>query len=235
MSWVQDFYARQAAWSGLYRGAPTEWHAAQARRLVDLAVPPPARVLELGAGGGQSALCAARLGYAVTALELVPEAAENARMLAQEAPLTVVEGSFYDVALAERFAVVCCWDGFGVGEDAEQRRLLGRIAADWLAPGGCALIDVYAPWFAAASVGRGGEIAPGVRRVYGFDAEGCRWLDTWSRGDEAVTQSLRCYSPADLRLLLSGTGLRLEAVVPLGEGPLEAAMGYTARLVAAAG
>ena len=32
--------------------------------------------------------------------------------------------------------------------------------------------------------------------------------------DDAVTQSLRCYSPADLRLLLEGTGLSVVDVEP---------------------
>jgi hypothetical protein len=32
--------------------------------------------------------------------------------------------------------------------------------------------------------------------------------------DDAVTQSLRCYSPADLRLLLEGTGLSVVDAEP---------------------
>jgi hypothetical protein len=38
----------------------------------------------------------------------------------------------------------------------------------------------------------------------------------WRLGhaDDAVTQSIRCYSPADLRLLLEGTGLSLLEVEP---------------------
>ncbi|MEZ4863671.1 MAG: hypothetical protein R3C14_20285 [Caldilineaceae bacterium] len=31
---------------------------------------------------------------------------------------------------------------------------------------------------------------------------------------QAITQSLRCYLPADLRLLLEGTGLTLHSVAP---------------------
>ncbi len=82
-------------------------------------------------------------------------------------------------------------------------------------------------------------------RRYDFDGDGCRMLDRWWKtGDEstAVTQSLRCYSPQDLRLLLQGTGLRLESVEPGGRvdyatgrwhavAPLEQAMVYTAILV----
>lgn len=72
-------------------------------------------------------------------------------------------------------------------------------------------------------------------------------LDTWwSEGDPAstVTQSLRCYAPADLELLLEGTGLQLVSVTPGGyydveagsyeaEAALERAMSYMATLAAA--
>jgi len=70
-------------------------------------------------------------------------------------------------------------------------------------------------------------------------------LDTWWPGDDesqAVTQSLRCYSPADLRLLLQHTGLTLQSLEPGGavdydkhewhpQVPLEQAMSYVAKLI----
>ncbi len=177
-------------------------------------------VLELGAGGGQNAAALADLGYSVTAIELVPAVAENALELAaqpRKGHLRVIVGDFYDVELSDRFDIVCYWDGFGVGSDDDQRRLLVRIA-DWLAPRGFALIEVYTPWYWAGMAGRETEFG-GVCRRYGFDAEGSRMLDTWwpvGRDEEAVTQSLRCYSPADLRRLLEGTGLALESVEPRG-------------------
>ena len=43
----------------------------------------------------------------------------------------------------------------------------------------------------------------------------CTATDTWWRVDrpeERISQVLRCYTPADLRLLLDGTGLRLDAI-----------------------
>ena len=57
----------------------------------------------------------------------------------------------------------------------------------------------------------------GIWYLDGFDAEGCRMIERmWRIGhdDEAVTQSLRCYSPADLRLLLEGTGLSVLDIEP---------------------
>lgn len=81
-------------------------------------------------------------------------------------------------------------------------------------------------------------------RRYGFDATGNRMLDMWwpnGRPGEALTQSLRCYEPADFHLLLEGTGLGLTGIEPGGAVdrvsgeyrspvPLEHAMSYLARL-----
>ncbi len=217
-SWVQPFYALQSRWTA---NLPTgDDDIARLQAIHRHAGSGPHRILELGAGGGQSAFLAATVGHDVTAIELVAERAARARALAANArTLTVLEGSFYDVPIDGAFDLVLYWDGFGVGDDADQRVLLRRIA-NWLAPHGSALIDVYSPWFAAASVGR--EMAfDGARRRYDYEAEGNRWLDTWWPEDapeQALTQSLRCYAPADFRLLLEGTGLELQGVDP-GAGP----------------
>jgi SAM-dependent methyltransferase len=217
-SWIQPFYSLQSRWVGL--GPAEDADIARLEAIHRHSGSGPHRILELGAGGGQAAFLAATVGHDVTAVELVPERAENARNLAKMArTLTVIEGSFYDIELEGSFDLIVYWDGFGVGDDEDQRLLLRRVR-DWLAPHGSALIDVYTPWFAAASVGR--EMAlPGARRRYDFEPEGNRWLDTWWPEDspeQAVTQSLRCYAPADFRLLLEGTGLDLQGVDP-GAGP----------------
>ncbi len=115
--------------------------------------------------------------------------------------------------------------------------------AGWLAPTGSALIEIGTPWYIASVDGRGWQVGQAERR-YNFDADGCRWNDTWwpiGKPEEAVQQSLRCYSPADLRLLLEPTGLQLAQVKPggtmdwaLGKWlpvvPLERSMNYLATL-----
>jgi len=115
---------------------------------------------------------------------------------------------------------VACWETFGLGSDADQRCLLRRIAAEWLAPGGRALVDVYNPARPARDAGTEERLAPlaGVpgsvemfERCH-FDARHCRWIDEWvpvAAPEQALAQSIRCYSPADLALLLEGTGLAL--------------------------
>ncbi len=247
MDWAQDFYSKQGAWTGVYAGAPSEHNHSKVAAIGRLVGAGSLRILELGAGGGQNAAATASLGHEVTALELVAAAANNARSLAQgleAGTLKVIEGDFYQVELVGQFDVITYWDGFGVGSDEDQRTLLRRIAS-WLRPEGCALIDVYVPAYAASSAGQHMVFGSAERR-YGFDAEGCRWLDHWwqtGREEGKVTQSLRAYTPADLRLLLQGTNLQLDTWEPGGgmdwdagqwrqEQPLERAMSYLARLVA---
>ncbi|CAA9582919.1 MAG: N-methyl-transferase-related protein, partial [uncultured Thermomicrobiales bacterium] len=247
MEWVERFYARQHEWLGVYYlGGVVEQHRDQAARIARLAGPGPKRVLELGAGGGQGAAAAADLGHDVTAIELLPAAAAHAEALSAQprsGTLTVVPGDFYKVHMNGPFDVACYWDGFGIGTDVDQRRLLSRVH-DWLAPEGCALIEVITPWYWSRVTGQEMRFEKAMRR-YDFDAEGCRMLDRWWPLDDegqAVVQSLRCYSPVDLRLLLEGTGLTLQSLEPGGavdyetrnyskQVPLGQAMSYVAKLV----
>ncbi|MBP7960494.1 MAG: class I SAM-dependent methyltransferase [Caldilineaceae bacterium] len=244
------FYQRQNAWTGVYTRPIIDFDRERVTRLAELAGPGSWRILELGAGGGQTAVALAEAGHTVTALELLPELADHARTLAADLPaaqLTVIQADFYTADLPGPFDVVCYWDSFGLGDDEEQRRLLRRVAG-WLAVDGCALLDVATPWHAAKAAGHGWGMKKAARR-YGFDADGSRLTDTWTPLDadgnpdetQATTQSLRCYAPADLRLLLAGTGLTLTAVHPGGmmdyeamsyhpAVPLAQAMSYTARL-----
>jgi hypothetical protein len=149
--------------------------------------------------------------------------------------------------------VVVYWNGFGVGSDADQRRLLRRIAAEWLRPDGVALVDVASPFCWARWAGDGEEHDPDPDRGYhhrgsaeriDFDPVGGRFLDSWWERPEPErvhTQSVRCYAPADLQLLLEGTGLRLDHVDVGGQSlaldghptmasPLWTANEYLARL-----
>jgi len=217
--WVREFYARQADWNDPL-GPVGEWHRERITTVERLAGRGPWRILELGAGAGQTAAAAAEAGHHCTAIELVPELAAHARALAAASPagrMSVVEGDFYTAEVGGPFDIVMYWDGFGVSADAGQRRLLKRIAG-WLAPEGRAIVEVYTPWYWAAAAGREQAFGP-VRRRYGFDADGSRMLDTWWPAADparAVTQSLRCYAPSDLRLLLEGTGLTLATTEPGG-------------------
>ncbi len=187
----------------------------------------------------------ADLGHDVVAIDINKAAIRHARSLATAKPtrrITLIEGDFFGFSPTVWFDAVCYFDGFGIGSDKDQQRLLRRIVR-WLGPDGRAFIDIYTPQYWKRVAGTIMEW-PDVCRRYGFDDAGSRMLDTWwptKTPEDAVTQSLRCYSLDDLESLLDGIGLRLAAYVPGGaydhkskiyhpSVPMEQAMQYTAIL-----
>ena len=187
--------------------------------------------MDLGAGPGKSAAAMADRGHHVVMVELNPTDAGYARQLLQiprKGSLALYEADWFSVVLEGKFDVVCCWEAFGLGDDADQRRLLRRIAGEWLAPGGSALLDVYNPAQPAHDAGKEVRLPPlkdvpgsveMIERCY-FDALHSRWIDEWqpvAAPEKALAQSVRCYTPADFLLLLEGTGLALARVEVGGE------------------
>jgi len=149
MGSLQEFHTKQDEWAGVYRDEVGVVHREKAALLEVAGETRALRVLELGCGGGQVAYAIADRGHWVVAIDLNSRAIEQARRLAaarSDDRMTVILGGFCEVALDGQFDVVSLFDGFGVGEDEDQRRLLLRIS-DWLAPGGRVLIEVYAPWY----------------------------------------------------------------------------------------
>jgi len=150
-------------------------------------------------------------------------------------------GDFYEIVLDDFFDLVYYMDGFGIGTDNDQIKLLKRIH-HWLKPNGTALIDIYTPWYWSKTAGQVMTFNNFTRK-YDFDFHHNRMLDTWTnKQNEQFTQSLRCYSPADLEIILHGTGLKLDSIVPGGtmnyesneyieNAELGEAMMYMAKLV----
>jgi SAM-dependent methyltransferase len=208
MEWVKEFYTRKSEWFG--PSGILDHHRVRAATVDRLGKPGLKRVLELGAGAGGSAAATADLGHNVVAIELSPLRAQYARDLAAQeraGTLTILEADFYTVDLAGSFDVVTYWNGFGIGTDADQRRLLHRIAHEWLAPDACILMDVFSPWRWSRVAGTEERDAEsGLMQRNDFDPVGCRLLDQWwsmSNPTEQITQSLRCYTPHDFLLLLA--------------------------------
>ena len=186
------------------------------------------RILELGAGSGGTAAALADLGHDVTALDIAPTRVANAKALAEEqrpGTLTVLEADFFTAEFAGKFDVVAYWNGFGIGSDSDQRRLLSRIASLWLAENGSLLLDVFHPasWLRVAGQKERVETerAGMCIKHNNFDPIGGRFLDSWTSEDDPTgrtyTQSIRCYTPADLLLLLDGTGLAVKYAEVCGE------------------
>lgn len=225
VDWVREFYSRTGAWWARADARVTGRDHARAR-LVREHGTDTGTVLELGSGYGATAVAMAQAGYTVTAVE-ISDRVDHSAALAEGLPpgsLTVHRADFYEVTLPGRFDVVCYWNGFGIGSDADQRRLLTRIAGEWLRPGGTALVDVFNPFVWASWDGDEEHLTPDAAAGYDhdlrertqFDPVTCTATDTWwesGNPGEPITQTLRCYTPADLSLLLTGTGLALSAIV----------------------
>ena len=221
--WISDFYDQAHDWWG---DDPQETgvHPARVQTVARLVGPGPWRILELGAGGGNTSAALADAGHDVTAVELSPRRAGLAKKLAalpHAGRMSVHQADFLEIQLEGRFDLVCCWETFGVGPDAGQRRLLRRIAGDWLKPSGCALVEVYNPYKPAADAGKDIRLAPlpgvpgsveMIEKTH-FDPLHNRWTDEWvpvEHPEEALAQTIRCYSLPEFQLLLEGSGLVME-------------------------
>ncbi|MDG4798775.1 class I SAM-dependent methyltransferase [Micromonospora sp. WMMD1082] len=233
MDWVRSFYSQTGAWWGAAEAKISDRDHRRVRLLHEHRGTRPIRVLELGCGYGTTAAAMAAAGHVVTAVEISDRARHAVDFARAAAPgrLSIVQDDFYAVQLPERFDAVCYWNGFGVGTDADQRRLLVRIARDWLKPDGVALVDVQNPFGWARWDGDEEHRLPNPELGYAhelyerttFDPVTCTATDTWweaASPHHKISQTLRCYSPADLALLLAGTGLTLTAVT-VGDRPVD--------------
>ena len=217
MDWIYEFYSRQHTALVHEEAEASVEYCNEKMSVISRLIPNPGKtLLELGAGNGMNAIACANLDFSVTALELVPECCKRIKDYANTYGTTrgsihVVQGDFYKIDLTEQFDLVTYWDGFGIGSDDDQIRLLKRIA-NWMKRDGRALIEVYSPLYASRTVGRKVRFES-CTRAYDFDARNARWLDTWTYHDGTVlTQSLRTYLPPDLRLLLRETDLDIEHI-----------------------
>lgn len=219
-AWVKEFYDSAVVWWGesWYEGENLK---PRLERVEQFAGKAPRKLLELGAGTGETAGYLAAAGYSITAIDISDQNYSLLCKIADQYPLlTALKGDFLTAEIAGQFDAVCLFESFGMGSDAEQRQLLHRINSEWLAPQGVVIMDVYHPFGPIRKAGfsqsldRLEEVAGSVdmtERSF-YDAVLGRWIDEWEPvGDVAKTrrQSIRCYTPADLLLLLEGTGLKI--------------------------
>jgi len=224
MDWITPFYSTTGRWWGPAESRVSARDHARAETIQRL-VPHAKRVLELGSSYGNTAAACAERGFDVVAVEISERVGFAQPFAARTYPgsLHLVHADFLEVDLAGGFDAVAYWNGFGVGTDADQRRLLQRISSEWLQANGVALIEVANPIGWALWAGREEQKAAQPERGYhyavshriDFDPARSRFIDTWWQTEvpEApVSQSIRCYTPTDLVLLLEGTRLELARV-----------------------
>lgn len=227
-TWVKEFYDSAAGWWGesWYDGENLEPRLAQVKRFIGN---PPRHLLELGAGTGETAAYLAAAGYKVTAVDISDKNYDFLCKVRERYPdVSPIKGDFLSTAISGQFDAVCMFESFGMGTDMEQRHLLKRIAQEWLAPGGVVLMDVYHPFGPVRLAGSSQSLdrlehVPGsvdmTERSY-YDAVLGRWIDEWEPVNDVASarrQSIRCYAPADLLLLLEGTGLKIDHTEFAGE------------------
>lgn len=224
MTWVQEFYSETGRWWGGAESGIADRDRARVESLRRLTGVSSGTVLDLGSAYGNTAAAFALAGFAVTGVEISDRIDYSQRHLDEARPgaLRFVRADFNEFEPAHRFDVVTYWNGFGIGSDAEQRRLMTRIAADWLTPDGWMVLDVFNPvqWIAWAGQHSHRAAAPEHGYPYNlaehtdYDPIHSRFIDSWKRTDETRvwTQSQRCYSPADLLLLIEPTGFELAGI-----------------------
>ncbi|MBT8485484.1 MAG: methyltransferase domain-containing protein [Phycisphaerae bacterium] len=225
MDWAKDYYTQQSR--TFARATVTDQHRRIAQRLHGWCGERDGvrRILELGAGMAGVAAALADRGYDVCAVEFNPADATLARSLASQpraGGLTIVEDDFYTVDLPGRFDFIYYWDGFGIGTDDDQRRLLRRIGQDWLAADGRALIDVFSPWnwrrrHGERSTFTARDGSTWERRIE-YETHGERFRDHWSTADDPTvhrSQTIRCYTPLEFEDLARETGLAVDRFIAM--------------------
>lgn len=101
--------------------------------------PPPARVLELGAGVGRETRPLIACGYEVTAVDDSPV------MLQHVTGARTVEADLHTLALGERFDVVLAGSHFVDDADPARRTALLATCARHVEPDGVVLVERYDP------------------------------------------------------------------------------------------
>lgn len=219
----QEFYAKMYA-SGIIEQDTLEnslFYAnhEMARILQQVAIE-VTTALELGSGIGIDAMALAQKGVAVTALELDPTAHHQAveNQLKTGTNVEFKLDNFMEYSCTKKFDLVYYKDGFGVGEDSFQQKLLQRVT-DWLEPNGRFYVDVYNPnfWQQADQVEM--QLSDTIRRRYAYNQVEHNFSDTWydEKSGEVVKQTLKCYDLATLEQLAKKANLKILAVYPSGK------------------
>lgn len=217
-NWANDFYKMQYKFIGNY---PEGYHTKAANEILEQAGKPVHSLLELGAWDGSLARALSNQVGQITTVELIKEMVEKAKSLNPD-NIETVHGSFYGVTIKHKFDAIIYIDGFGVGTDDDQLKLLKNIKY-WLKDDGCALIDVYQPehWKKADGVEMylNRRDMPHIKRRYSYDFEENIMMDNWwHEKNEKLnnTQYLKCYTPDEIYNLCKQAGLNITGYFPHG-------------------
>lgn len=215
--WVIPFYKKQFEWLRDIETEMASYLEKEAERIEEQIGDKFETMLDIGAGIGSIARTLDSRGIAMTTLELVPDLVDAARRRSPKS-IDIHEGDFYTYEFSKQFNVVGYFDGFGIGSDEDQLKLLQRMKS-WVKDDGLLLIDIYHPhyWRTIAS-GQKMKIDD-AERVYSFDEVNCRMIDSWwnkENPEEIFTQSLRCYTVDEISSMCEKAGLTITGIFPGG-------------------
>jgi SAM-dependent methyltransferase len=183
-----------------------------------LALPPDARILDVGCGPGRHAVEFAKAGLKVTGVDvsrrLLDVAAERAR--AARVPAAFFEVDARQMPFEDEFDAVVsiCQGGFGLMGDDDA--LVLRRMAEAVRPGGRVVLTAFSAYY---------EVATG-RENATFDADKGIVYETTAVVDpdgaeHEVELWTNVYTPRELRLLAIGCGLAPETVWSVDPGGFE--------------
>lgn len=238
--WFEGFFG------GLYThvlAAQDETKSRQQARLVKrlLGARRGQRVLDIPCGMGRLTIPMAKMGLAMTGVDLVPAYIRRAGRAARRERTQVrfIRGDMRHIDFHEEFDAAFNWfTSFGYFSDAGNLAFLRRVLAA-LKPGGRFLVDVVNISFILAhSCPRSDETIAGVRvRMSArWDGRARRMRNTWTFSKGEVTErhrfSLRMFTGTELRGLLRRAGFR--EIRLYGRPPLGRFTRHSRRLVAVA-
>lgn len=180
-----------------------------------LSLTPPARVLDVGCGAGRHVVELARLGFAVTGVDVSPRLLEVA---AEQAGAAEVSASFFECDArtmpfdGEFDAVLSlCQGAFGLMGDDDP--LVLRRIAEAARPGGRVAVTAFSAYFELAHARAEARFDPAAGIVY---------ERTTIRDEQGAEHPAELwngvYTPRELRLLALGCGLVPEGVYSVAPG-----------------
>ncbi|MFD2830649.1 class I SAM-dependent methyltransferase [Corticicoccus populi] len=213
--WEKDFYAEQYE---MMKTINVKKDESLGSTLLEQAGRVPSRVLELGSGDGSLSRVLSESVKSVTAVELVTDMVEYSKGF-NIPNVHYINDDFYTVSFNHSFDLILYIDGFGIGSDDDQLKLLKKIKY-WMDADGTVLIDIYHPDYWRKTAGRKMQLSKNIIREYGFDKDESVMRDSWwytGREEEAVSQHLKCYTADEIYYLCNKAGLEVTGYFPGGK------------------
>lgn len=219
--WFEEAFGAQ--YLRLYRRRTPEQAAQEVEfALTQLGLPRGATVLDVGCGAGRHLKSLLSRGFTAVGVDLSQDLLEHARqsLRRERTPVRLVRADMRFLPLPPQFdAVFSFFTSFGYFFEEEENHQVIREVARVLRPGGRFLIDLMDREWVTREL-----VEHGVREQDGIRVEDRRWIapdglrvekeTTVGIGPEArrFHESVRMYSLAEIRDVLTGSGLVVDHV-----------------------